>query len=136
MRVAFSGRPRRVRRKRDRGDLAPSVDQIPVPTFSGAVRAVEEGEADACVIPVENSIIGGLRRGGRPCRVPASTDNGEALVPVRHCLLAPKGADAAGIATASITPLPLAQCGRFFEQHPWIKASKSFDTAGAARETL
>jgi chorismate mutase len=28
----------------------------------------------------------------------------------------------------------LAQCGRFFETHPWIKPSKSFDTGGAARD--
>ena len=58
MRVAFQG---------DRGAYAESaiaqiwrhpVEQIPVPTFTGAVRAVEDGEADACVIPVENSIVG------------------------------------------------------------------------------
>src|SRR5205814_6380808 len=58
MRVTFQG---------DRGAYAESaiseiwrhqVERIPVATFTGAVRAVEEGEADACVIPVENSIVG------------------------------------------------------------------------------
>jgi monofunctional chorismate mutase len=135
MRVAFQG---------DRGAYAESaiaeiwrhpVEQIPVPTFSGAVRAVEEGEADACVIPVENSIVGRVEAGWQALAAyPHLRTIGEALVPVRHCLLAPKGATLQGLRTASSHPVALAQCGRFFEQHPWIKASKSFDTAGAARE--
>jgi len=39
-----------------------------------------------------------------------------------------------GLRSASSHPIALAQCSRFFEQHRWIKANKSFDTAGAARE--
>src|SRR2546426_930688 len=39
-----------------------------------------------------------------------------------------------GLRTASSHPVALAQCSRFFETHSWIKPSKSFDTAGAARE--
>src|SRR5437868_12311830 len=58
MRVAYQG---------DRGAYAECaiaeiwrhpVEHVPVPTFSGTVRAVAEGHADACVIPVENSIVG------------------------------------------------------------------------------
>jgi len=135
MRVAFQG---------DRGAYAESaiaqiwrhpVEQIPVPTFSAAVRAVEHGEADACVIPVENSIIGRVEAGWQALAAHAELHNvGEALVPVRHCLLAPKGATLQGLRTASSHPVALAQCSRFFEQHTWIKPGKSFDTAGAARE--
>jgi monofunctional chorismate mutase len=135
MRVAFQG---------DRGAYAESaiamiwrhpVKQIPVPTFTGAVRAVDEGEADACVIPVENSIVGRVEAGWQALAAyPTLRTIGEALVPVRHCLLAPKGATLEGLRTASSHPVALAQCSRFFETHSWIKPSKSFDTAGAARE--
>lgn len=135
MRVAFQG---------DRGAYAESaiaeiwrhpVEQIPVPTFTGAVRAVDEGEADACVIPVENSIVGRVEAGWQALAAyPGMRTVGEVLVPVRHCLLAPKGATLEGLRTASSHPVALAQCGRFFDSHPWIKPSKSFDTAGAARE--
>jgi len=135
MRVAFQG---------DRGAYAESaiaeiwrhpVEQIPVPTFTGAMRAVDEGEADACVIPVENSIIGRIESGWQALAAyPGMRIVGESLVPVRHCLLAPKGATLEGLRTAASHPVALAQCGRFFDRHPWIKPSKAFDTGGAARE--
>jgi len=135
MRVAFQG---------DRGAYAESaiseiwrhpVEQMPVPTFTGALRAVEEGDADACVIPVENSIVGRVEAGWQALAAyQGMRIVGEAFVPVRHCLLAPKGATLQGLVTASSHPVALAQCGRFFESHPWIKPSKSFDTGGAARD--
>jgi len=59
---------------------------------------------------------------------------GETAVPVRHCLMAPRGATLAGLRSASSHTVALAQCSRFFEQHPSIKPAKSFDTAGAARQ--
>ncbi len=135
MRVAFQG---------DRGAYAESaiaeiwrhpVEQIPIPTFAGAVRAVEEGDADACVIPVENSIVGRVEAGWQALAAhPGMRVVGEALVPVRHCLLAPKGATMEGLRVVSSHPVALASCTRFFETHPWMKPRKWFDTGGAARE--
>jgi monofunctional chorismate mutase len=135
MRVAFQG---------DRGAYAESaiaeiwrhpVKQIPVPTFTGALRAVEEGDADACVIPVENSIVGRVEAGWQALAVyPKMRTVGEAIVPVRHCLLAPKGATLQGLRIVSSHPVALAGCTRFFDSHPLIKPRKWFDTGGAARE--
>jgi monofunctional chorismate mutase len=135
MRVAFQG----ARGAYAEGAIAEiwrhPVEQIPVPTFTGALRAVEDGEADACVIPVENSIVGRVEAGWQALAAyPGMRVVGEAFVPVRHCLLAPKGATLQGLLSASSHPVALAQCGRFFETHPWIKACKSFDTGGAARD--
>src|ERR1700738_5133316 len=113
MRVAFQG---------DRGAYAESaiaqiwrhrVEQIPVPTFTGAVRAVQEGDADACVLPLENSIIGRVDPGW-PALAPHPDLRpvAETCVPVRHCLLAPKGATLEGLTTAASHPVALAQCSR------------------------
>jgi monofunctional chorismate mutase len=135
MRVAFQG---------DRGAYAENaiaqiwhhpVEAVPVPTFAGAVRAVQEGDADACVIPVENSSIGRVEAGWHAIAAhPELRTIGETLVAVRHCLLAPPGATLNGLRSASSHPVALAQCSRFFDSHPWIKPGKSFDTGGAARE--
>lgn len=135
MKVAFQG---------DRGAYAENaiadiwrhpVERIPVPTFAGAVRAVITGDADACVVPVENSIVGRVEAGWQALAAQSELRIvNEAVVAVRHCLLAPKGATLEGLRTASSHPVALAQCRRFFEQHPWIKPGKSFDTGGAARE--
>ena len=135
MRVAFQG---------DRGAYAENaiaqiwrhpVEAVPVPTFTGAVRAVHDGNADACVIPVENSSIGRVEAGWHALAAyPDLRTVGETLVPVHHCLLAPKGATLEGLRTAASHPVALVQCSRFFETHTWIKPGKSFDTGGAARE--
>lgn len=135
VRVAFQG---------DRGAYAESaitqiwrhpVHAVPCPTFVATVRAVEHGDADACVIPVENSIVGRVDAGWHALAAdPELRGFTEVSVPVRHCLMAPRGATIEGLRSASSHPVALAQCNRFFEQHSWIKSTKSFDTAGAARE--
>ena len=135
MRVAFQG---------DRGAYAEGaisaiwrhpVERVPCPTFAGAIRAVISGDADACVIPVENSIVGRVEAGWQTLAAHRDMRNvGEATVPVRHCLLAPKGATIQGLRSAASHPVALAQCTRFFENYPSIKATRAFDTAGAARE--
>lgn len=135
VRVAFQG---------DRGAYAESaiaqiwrhpVEAIPYPTFIATVRAVEHGDADACVIPVENSIVGRVDAGWQALAAhPQLRTVTEVSVPIRHCLMAPRGATLEGLRSAASHPVALAQCNRFFEQHSWIKSTKSFDTAGAARE--
>ncbi|MEO8909778.1 MAG: chorismate mutase [Gemmatimonadaceae bacterium] len=135
MRVAFQG---------ERGAYAEgaisaiwrhAVERVPAPTFAATIRAVIVGDADACVIPVENSIVGRVDAGWQAIAAhPEMRNVGEAIVPVRHCLLAPKGATLQGLRSAASHPVALAQCSRFFQDNPSIKATKAFDTAGAARE--
>ncbi len=112
MRVAFQG---------DRGAYAESaiseiwrhpVERIPVPTFTGAVRAVADGDADACVIPIENSIVGRVEAGWQALAAYQGLRTvGEALVPVRHCLVAPNGATLDGLRAAASHPGARAQGG-------------------------
>ena len=111
------------------------VEVIPCPTFVATVRAVEHGDADACVIPVENSIAGKVDAAWQALHAhPALRNVAEVAVPIGCCLMAPRGATVEGLRSAASHPVALAQCNRFFEQHSWIKSTKSFDTAGAARE--
>ena len=36
------------------------AELVPCPTFSAALRALSEGKTDACVLPIENTINGGV----------------------------------------------------------------------------
>jgi monofunctional chorismate mutase len=111
------------------------VERIPARTFTAALRAVDEGAADACVIPVENTIVGRVEQGWRALGGYKGMRNiGEAIVPANHCLLAVKDAMLDDLRVAYSHPVALAGCTKFFETHPSIKPGKSFDTAGAARE--
>jgi chorismate mutase len=87
------------------------------------------------VIPIENSLIGRVDAGWDAIAAhPTCRTVAEALVPVNHCLLALPGATLHELRTAESHPVALQQCERFFAEHDWIASTKSFDTAGAARE--
>lgn len=101
--------------------------------FAGVIDAVVRGETDAAVLPVHNAVIGeipgiGAMLGTAPVRV---VDHVE--VDVMHCLLGVPGATLSQVVIARSHPAALAQCARFFMNHPGIAARMDYDTAGAAR---
>ncbi|HEU4746887.1 MAG TPA: prephenate dehydratase domain-containing protein, partial [Gemmatimonadaceae bacterium] len=102
------------------------VERIPVRTFAAAVRAVHDGEADACVVPVENSIVGRVEQGWRALGAHKGLRTvREVVVPVQHCLLGLRGATLQDLRVAHSHPVALAGCAKFFEAHQWIKPGKS-----------
>src|SRR5262249_48748383 len=70
----------------------PGYEPVPQPTFEDAFAAVRSGAADLAMIPIENSVAG--RVADIHHLMPTSRLNiiGEYFLPVRHQLLAPKGA--------------------------------------------
>src|SRR5260370_41419661 len=67
-------------------------EPVPCPTFEDAFTAVSAGEADLGMIPIENSVAG--RVADIHHLMPTSGLNiiAEYFLPVRHQLMAPKGA--------------------------------------------
>lgn len=114
--------------------LVPDADPIPHATFEAVVRAVEAGEVEAGVVPVENTLAGAVAEayealvGGQVAAI------GEVVIPIRHCLLGMEGASTAGVREARSHPVALSQCRGFFADHPAIRAQAVYDTAGAAEE--
>lgn len=105
----------------------------PRATFRQVAEAVVRGEADAGVLPVENTLAGGVATaydvlGSLPLSVV-----GEVVRPIRMCLLGLRGAPIEGLRRVESHPVALAQCGRFLSAHPEVEAVVVHDTAGAAR---
>jgi prephenate dehydratase/chorismate mutase len=112
--------------------LVPSGAYIPCMEFADVFRGVEEGHLDLGVVPVENSLEGAVTQVNDLLTSTALNVIGEVNVPVRHCLLAPKGTDYREIRVVYSHPQALAQCRGFLlrnhlEPHPF------YDTAGAAK---
>ena len=113
------------------------TDAQPVPCRENrdVARIVASGEADAGVLPVENTLAGS---------VPASYDAilgeqslhvvREVVIPIHHCVMAVASATLDTLRTVESHPIALAQCANWFAQHPSIAARASYDTAGAARD--
>ena len=114
--------------------LFPDESLLARRTFAEVFAALETGEVDAAVVPVENTHAGSvadvydLLRTHRTAQVVA-----EAIVRVRHCLLAIPGATLESIKVARSHPQALAQSEDFLRAKG-IQPEVAFDTAGAAME--
>jgi prephenate dehydratase len=108
-------------------------EPIACATFEEALNAVEGGDADLAMIPIDNSIAG--RVADIHHLLPRSNLHitGEYFLPVHFQLMAPKGATLETVKTVESHIHALGQCRGFIQQHGY-KAIIAGDTAGAARQ--
>jgi prephenate dehydratase len=111
----------------------PDSEAVPCPTFEDAFAAITAGDADLGMIPVENSVAG--RVADIHHLMPESGLHivAEHFMPVRHQLLAVKGATLDGIKTVESHVHALGQCRKVIRKLR-IKPVVAADTAGSARE--
>ncbi len=109
------------------------ADAVGCHEFRDVVEAIIAGAADYAVLPVENTLAGevpGVADLLRDARLDVTS---ELWLPIHHCLLAGPGSMMATLRSVLSHPVALAQCTRFFAQHPGLSAVPWFDTAGAAK---
>jgi prephenate dehydratase len=116
--------------------LGEEIVTVPRPTFDATFRAIPEGAADALLVPVENSLAGSVVRVYDLLLESQLTINAETILPIEMNLIACPGASLSDVRTISSHPMALAQCERFFGQHPHIQRLPAEDTAGSVREVL
>jgi len=116
--------------------LGEEIVTVPRPTFDATFRAIPEGAADALLVPVENSLAGSVVRVYDLLLESALTITAETILPIEMNLIACPGASLGDIRSISSHPMALAQCERFFSQHPHIQRLPAEDTAGSVREAL
>ncbi|MGH1421267.1 MAG: prephenate dehydratase [Hyphomonas sp.] len=114
-------------------DAYPDATPLPCPTFEDCFSAVESGDADLAMIPVENTIAG--RVGDIHHLLPGTSLQiiGEYYLPIRFQLMALPGTTLEQITKARSHIMGLGQCRGFLREHS-IAAVTAADTAGAARE--
>jgi len=110
---------------------------IPIPCreFIDVAQAVESGDADAGMLPIENTLAGSVVGSYDALTACASLHViAETVVDIHHCVLAPRGASLDTLTTIESHPVALAQCTRWLRARPAIAARAAYDTAGAARD--
>ena len=114
-------------------EVYPDLDRLPCATFEDVFAAIDEGQADLAMIPVENSIAG--RVADIHHLLPESGLHivGEHFMAIHFALLAVPGASEEGITTVRSHSHALGQCRQFIREHGW-RSVVADDTAGAARE--
>jgi len=113
--------------------FGPDVETLPRPTFAGIFEAVESGQADFGALPVENSTAGSINRAYDLLLDHDLRVWGEAILRVRHALLAPSGTTLDDVQRVRSHPHALEQCKRYLANRGWI-AESAYDTAGSARD--
>ena len=109
---------------------------LPFNSIPAAVRAVEDGEADQAVVPIENSLEGIVTHTAdllihhTPLKI-----RGEIVLPIHHCLLVQPGLAVPDVRVVFSHPQALAQCRRYLARHlPDADPVASLSTAGAVRD--
>jgi prephenate dehydratase len=109
----------------------PKAETLPCKSFEDAFVAVSQGQADAAMIPIENTIAG--RVADVHHLMPASGLHiiGEHFQPIKHCLLGVKGAKIEQIQSAYSHVMALPQCRQSLRALK-IQPIIANDTASAA----
>jgi len=111
----------------------PSMATMPCPDFESVFRAVERGEAEYGIVPVENSLEGTVAAVNDLLLENDLVIVGEVLVPVVHCLIAHPEAELKDIIRVYSHPQALGQCRSFLAKYPQWEKVPAFDTAGSVR---
>ena len=114
---------------------AESKELIPTVSVSQALDFLLSTEVDRAVVPVENSIEGGVSATSDALAQTAGVQiYGEYLVPVTFDLLVPTGSDSSSITTVLTHPVAYAQCRTYLTQHfPNHTHVPAASTAAAAK---
>ena len=115
------------------GDLPVEVKECD--TFPGLFRALDEGQAEAAVMAIENTVSGGLVHNFELLRSQQRTVKGEVYIRIQQNLMALPGQRLEDIREVRTHYMAINQTRPWFEQNaPWIKLSESEDTAKSAAE--
>ena len=130
--VAFQGEPGANSHLAIR-EVYPNAEALPCATFEDAFAAIASGEADLGMIPIENSVAGRVADIHHLMPEAGLHIVAEHFMPVRHQLLAVKGATIKDIKTVESHVHALGQCRKVIRQLG-IRPIVAADTAGSARE--
>ena len=105
--------------------------EIGLPTFQDIINAVEKGQADYGMLPIENTSSGSINDVYDLLPHTSLAIVGELTQPIEHSLITSCDTELANITTIYAHPQPFAQCSLFLSAHPQIKI-EFVDSSSAA----
>ncbi len=109
---------------------------IPCSTVHDVIRAIEKGEADSGIVPIENSIEGSVNDtlDALTFEVDKSVIQREIIYPIRHRLMVRPGVKKGEIEAIISHPQAAAQCRRYIRENlSGVEVIAANSTADAAR---
>jgi prephenate dehydratase/chorismate mutase len=118
------------------GIMGEDCQTVSFPTFEDLFKAIDAGDADYILTPLENSLVGSVHRCYDLLLNSSLSIVAEITLPVAHYLIACPEATLETIKTIESHPVALAQCEKFFAAHPNLKGLAADDTAGSVRRAV
>lgn len=116
--------------------IAPEATILPCSLSSNAFEAVENGDAEGAVIPIENSLAGPVAEHYDLLLAHDVGIESELLLRIRHNLIGQPGARVEQIERVYSHPVALAQCRRFLGANLHMEAVPFYDTAGSVKQLM
>jgi prephenate dehydratase len=113
--------------------LEPQATIVPCALSAEVFKRVENAEVSAAVIPIENSLAGSVVEHFDLLFQSDVQIERESLLRIRHNLIGVPGSKIEDLRQVLSHPVALAQCRRFFEQHPRMTPTPFYDTAGSVK---
>ncbi len=116
-------------------NIDPEATPVPCRGFIDVAKAVERGDVEAGMLPIENTLAGSVVGSYDALKSCESLHvMAETVVEIHHCVMGVRGATVDAVATVESHPVALAQCTRWLREHESIVVRAAYDTAGAARD--
>lgn len=110
------------------------VECIGYTRFEEAAEAVEAGDVDVAILPIENTTAGSINDTYDLLAEKELFIIGEEVLQVNHCLMAPEDVELSNIRRILSHPQAIAQCTKFLAGMSRCHVESYFDTAMAARK--
>ena len=135
-RVAFQGEHGAFSEEAALKLLGPDIELVPQRTFTALYDSIDNGEAEYVLAPTWNTILGPVPGSVELLRKGRLLPINEVRLRVNQHLIALPRATFDNLAVVISHPAALAQCKRFFTEHPRIKTLAAEDTAGSVAEIM
>jgi prephenate dehydratase len=136
LRVAFQGERGAFSEEAGLKLLGEEIELVPRPTFDSLFASIDEGVAERILAPLENTLAGSVHRSYDLLLESSLVITAEVIIPIVHHLIGCPGAAFETISAVESHPVALAQCERFFIDHPHVQRIVSEDTAGSVRAVI
>ena len=135
-RVAFQGERGAFSEEAALKLLGEDIELVPQRTFAALFDSIENGAADYVLAPVANSIAGPVQAAVELLQRSSLVARDEVEIQIDQHLIGCPSATLADIQIVQSHPVALAQCQRFFADHPQLKPVTADDTAGSVAEVM
>jgi prephenate dehydratase len=135
-RVAFQGERGAFSEEAALRLLGNDIELVPRRTFAALYNSIDNGAADYVLAPVANSIAGVVQASVDLLRQSSLVAIDKVEIRIEQHLIGCPNTTFENIQTVQSHPVALAQCQRFFAEHPRLQAVNADDTAGSVADVM